>query len=127
MEVASDWATALRAVLDGCPPDSRMSDLAARCGMSRSAFAKRFAIEIGVTPMRFMRAARLSRAAKLLRDSSRSVEAIAVLAGYASRSQFYRAFRAQFGMSPSRFREHARTTRLHRPQQNHGECGRKST
>jgi AraC-like DNA-binding protein len=86
----------------------RMKDLAVRAGMSRSAFAKRFAAAVGIPPMQFVRSARLRYAAELLASTARPVKAIAGIIGYGSRSQFCRAFRRSFDLDPSAFRRRHR-------------------
>jgi AraC-like DNA-binding protein len=95
---------ALECVLTHPMEQLRMKDLAMRAGMSRSAFAKRFAATAGIPPMQFVRAARLRYAAHLLASTVRPVKAIAGIIGYSSRSQFCRAFRRSFDLHPSAFR-----------------------
>jgi AraC-like DNA-binding protein len=99
---------ALQFVLEHPMGHLRMKDLAASAGMSRSAFAKRFAAAAGVPPMQFVRTARLQYAAHLLASTARPVKAIAGIVGYASRSQFCRAFRRSFELDPSAFRRQHR-------------------
>jgi AraC family transcriptional activator of mtrCDE len=78
--------------------------LAAIAGMSRSAFACEFLKAYGMTPMRFVTATRLHRAAELLRSTAMPVKMVAGIVGFASRSHFSRAFRDTYGIVPLNFR-----------------------
>lgn len=78
--------------------------LAAVAGMSRSSFAERFAVRVGLSPMAYLAAWRLALAKDALLDPSRSVGEIALSVGYASTSAFSNAFRTAVGSSPARFR-----------------------
>ena len=82
-----------------------LATLAGEAGMSRSAFANRFAEAFGQTPFEFVLRVRLRHAAHLLRATDLPVKMIADAAGFASRSHFSRAFRAAFGRDPSSYRE----------------------
>lgn len=80
-------------------------DLANIAGMSRSTFTRNFSKSYGRSPMEFVQAVRLDKAAKLLRGSDLPVKAIAGSVGFASRSHFSRAFSAEFGLDPTTFRQ----------------------
>lgn len=81
-----------------------LASLADLAGMSRSAFARDFARSLGVTPMAFVRRARMQRAMQLLRVTDLTVTAIAHQVGFSSRAHFSRAFAERFGRSPSAYR-----------------------
>ncbi len=70
-----------------------------------------FRTTVGLTPWRFIRESRLLTAARLLRDTSISVERIGLLVGYESCSAFQRAFVRWCGLCPSEFRDHAQEVR----------------
>ena len=114
---------------DGAPTDSQIAraidiimtrpqdphtvhKLAHLVGMSRSSFTRNFADKVGMPPMRYVQAARLTLASALLKSLTIPIKSIAASVGYASRSQFSRAFVSMFGADPTTFRQQAqRTTR----------------
>ncbi len=79
-------------------------------GASRWIFTS-FHRAVGLTPWRFIREGRLLTAARLLRDTSISVEEIGLLVGYESFSSFQRAFDRWCGLYPSVFRDFAQDVR----------------
>jgi len=81
-----------------------LPELAELAGMSRSVFAVRFAHAVGQSPIEFLKALRLARAAALLARTDLPVKGIAARVGYASRSSFTRAFCARHGLAPAVFR-----------------------
>jgi AraC-like DNA-binding protein len=81
-----------------------LEELAALAGMSRTAFSERFAEVFGRSAGEFVKQARLSRAAQLLRTTDLAVKEIAGKIGFASRSHFSRAFADRYGQSPAEFR-----------------------
>ncbi|WP_102958834.1 AraC family transcriptional regulator [Mangrovicella endophytica] len=74
--------------------------LAAEVGMSRSAFAARFAHLVGQSPLDYLKRRRMLMARQLLNDDRRSVESVALTVGYDSQSAFGHAYRSIFGHSP---------------------------
>jgi len=84
------------------------SALAAHVAMSRSAFAARFRLVIGESPMRYLTRYRLARAADRLRTSGESLVDIALQTGYASDVALSKAFKRHFGVSPGAFRHATR-------------------
>ena len=89
-----------------------VGNLARVVGMSRSCFARNFAETVGMSPMRYVQAARLTLASTLLKSSTNPIKSIADLVGYASRSQFSRAFVTMFGADPTTFRHQANSAAL---------------
>jgi AraC family transcriptional activator of mtrCDE len=81
-----------------------LPELAELAGMSRSVFAARFAHAVGQSPIEFLKAQRLARAAALLARTDLPVKGVAARVGYASRSSFTRAFSACHGLAPAVFR-----------------------
>jgi len=81
-----------------------LRELAASAKMSRSAFAARFRDLAGQTPMQYVTAWRMQRAAHHLRAGARPVAAVAALAGYESEATFSRAFRRHVGVRPGEYR-----------------------
>ena len=78
--------------------------LARESGMSRSAFAERFAEIMGVPPMQYLSNWRLQRAARLLEQPSISIAQAAAAVGYESEAAFNRAFKKQVGLPPGAWR-----------------------
>jgi len=95
---------AMQAIFQRYSDPLTVEKLASIAGMSRSAFAARFAHAFGRPPMSLLRSARLSRAKELLATSRASVTQIAAKVGFSSRSSFSRAFFQAFGVDPSKFR-----------------------
>ena len=85
-----------------------LTELAEVAGMSRSVFAARFVRTVGQSPMEFLKALRLGRAAELLRRTDLPVKSVSPRVGYSSRSAFTRAFVARHGVGPMAFRAAAR-------------------
>lgn len=73
--------------------------------MSRATFARKFQQAAGSGVQTFIRALKMSAAAKMLRDSNRAVGRIAEETGYQSEAAFNNAFKAQFGITPARYRK----------------------
>jgi AraC-like DNA-binding protein len=79
-------------------------ELAARCNLSRSAFADRFTRALGEPPLRYLSARRLERARIMLGETADSLARIAYAAGYESEAAFSRAFRREYGVPPATWR-----------------------
>lgn len=77
-----------------------LAGIAAGCGVSRHHLAHAFGATTGQPVMTYVRARRLSEAARALADGAGSILDLALEAGYASHEAFTRAFRAQFGVTP---------------------------
>jgi len=81
-----------------------LDELAGDVGMSRSAFADRFARLVGEPPMQYLTRWRMQMAARLLADGSAKVAAVALEVGYDSEAAFSRAFKKLAGVSPAAWR-----------------------
>jgi len=79
--------------------------LAKLAGLPVVRFARLIKRVLRVTPVQWIAQTRLSAAARLLRESDRSVAEIAVACGYYDHSAFTRAFRSATGVTPSEFRK----------------------
>jgi AraC family transcriptional activator of mtrCDE len=75
--------------------------------MSRASFARHFAELSPATPMDVVTALRMDLAARLLRETPRSIEQIGEACGYISRAAFGQAFKRVHGTSPAAFRRQA--------------------
>ncbi|MGE8509281.1 MAG: AraC family transcriptional regulator [Paraburkholderia terricola] len=77
----------------------------ANCGcVSRFHLARAFEAATGHSVMRYVRARRLSEAARRLASGAPDILAVALDAGYGSHEAFTRAFREQFGITPEALR-----------------------
>ncbi|WP_426567672.1 helix-turn-helix domain-containing protein [Streptomyces canus] len=79
--------------------------LAQEVALSPSRFAHLFTEQVGHSPMRALREARLRHAARLLEGTGLSVERVAAASGFASPFHFTRVFRARFGTPPGAYRD----------------------
>jgi AraC family transcriptional regulator len=81
-----------------------LHDIARECGLSRSHFARAFAISAGQPPHQWLLEQRVSVARQLLGETELSVGEIALRCGFADQSHFTRVFSARTGLSPGRWR-----------------------
>lgn len=82
--------------------------LATAVHMSRSAFALRFKQRVGEAPMEYLSRCRLLRAERLLRESDKSLAAIATEIGYETEASFNKAFKRRHAIPPGRYRSQYR-------------------
>lgn len=78
--------------------------LAARAGLAERTFHRKFVAATGVTPARYVEAARLD-AARMLLSRGLSLKSVAVQVGLFPAARFAEAFERRFGMSPRLFRD----------------------
>ncbi|MFJ8533658.1 helix-turn-helix domain-containing protein [Streptomyces sp. NPDC093591] len=95
-------AEALIAADPGAPHTVR--SLAEQVALSPSRFAHLFTRQLGQSPMRALREARLRHAARLLESTGLSVERVAAASGFASPFHFNRVFRERYGLPPGAYR-----------------------
>ena len=76
--------------------------------MSRFHFVRAFARVTGLTPHRYLRRARLRKAAVRLATNDARVVDVAMMSGFRDVSNFNHAFRAEFGMAPLEHRARRR-------------------
>jgi AraC-like DNA-binding protein len=107
------WATALTDPVVGAAlhamhrepgRDWTVAGLAAVGGLSRAPFARRFTGLLGRPPMTYLTWWRMTVAAGRLRDTDRTLGAIAAEVGYGSEFAFAAAFKRRFGTPPGRYR-----------------------
>jgi AraC-like DNA-binding protein len=83
--------------------------LASHAAMSRTAFSQRFRSLVGQTPVSYLAAWRMQKAAYLLEMGSLSIAQIAERVGYTSELGFAKAFRRRMGMPPGAYaRQHTK-------------------
>ncbi|MFJ3441236.1 AraC family transcriptional regulator [Streptomyces sp. NPDC086081] len=97
-------APALRSFHDQPAQAWTVASLAARSGVSRALFAKRFTQLMGRPPLAYLTECRLDEAAALLIDTDLTIAQIARSVGYADAFGFSAAFKRHKGQSPSRYR-----------------------
>ncbi|GGK10754.1 AraC family transcriptional regulator [Streptomyces camponoticapitis] len=81
-----------------------VASLAAECGVSRAALARRFTELVGESPMAYLADWRLSLAADRLRETDATVESIARQVGYGGSFALSAAFKRVRGISPQEHR-----------------------
>jgi AraC-like DNA-binding protein len=118
--VAAGWAVALNdpAITDALRAIHReparqwtVEGLGAEAGLSRAAFARRFAALIGDPPLTYLTWWRMTIAARLLRDSDVPLRAVAERTGYATEFAFAKAFKREYGMAPGQYRRQQASAR----------------
>jgi transcriptional regulator GlxA family with amidase domain len=82
-----------------------LPDAATLAGLSRPQFHAVFKKATGMTLVDYLTQVRLRHAARLLRETDRSIAEIATAVGFADQSYFDRRFRRRFGRTPRQFRE----------------------
>src|SRR5690606_18954131 len=81
-----------------------LDDVAAVAGLSRFHLSRSFAEVIGLPVTGYLRARRLSEAAKALCNGGGGILDVALAYGYGSHEAFTRAFRDRFGVTPEAVR-----------------------
>jgi AraC family transcriptional regulator of arabinose operon len=99
-------AAAVRVMGERLGHELSIVELSRVAGLSRSRFTVLFTAQLKMSPQAYLEAARLGRAADLLRASRWSIGEIAEEVGYANPFYFSTRFRRYFGTSPTRYRAH---------------------
>src|SRR5665213_173012 len=81
-----------------------LDEIAGVAGVSRFHLVRAFAAATGLPVMRYVRARRLTEAARALAGGARDILALALDADYGSHEAFTRAFRDSFGVTPEAVR-----------------------
>ncbi|MEO0983744.1 MAG: AraC family transcriptional regulator [Pseudomonadota bacterium] len=89
-----------------------LAEVADAVGVTPYHLTRAFAAATGWSLMKYVRARRLSEAAKTLARGAPDILSIAISVGYGSHEAFTRAFRDQFGVAPNRVRDGADATPL---------------
>jgi AraC-like DNA-binding protein len=85
-----------------------VASLAAEAGLSRAAFARRFAAAVGEPPLAYLTRWRMRLAEELLRRPGTTLAGVALAVGYASEFAFSAAFKRERGLAPAAWRRAAR-------------------
>lgn len=97
-------ACALTALHEDLAAPWTVASLAATSGLSRSAFAARFADTMGQSPVQYLTHCRMRRAMTLLRTERMTLASVAARTGYGSEAAFSAAFVRYAGVSPGAYR-----------------------
>ncbi len=81
-----------------------LNGIAAACGVSRSHLANAFGTATGWPVMKYLKARRMTEAARQLASGAPDILTVALDHGYGSHQAFTRAFKDQFGLSPEQVR-----------------------
>ena len=81
-----------------------VSDIAERCGVSTAYLIRVFNRHLGMTPKKYIDDLRYNRACDLLRNTDKSVEEIAALAGFPEPRHLRRVIRMKTGLTPREYR-----------------------
>ncbi|GAA1619266.1 GlxA family transcriptional regulator [Actinoplanes couchii] len=81
-----------------------VADLAAHAAVSERTFARTFTAQLGVSPIRWLTAARISRARELLETTDASVDHIGRACGLGTPANFRHHFRQATGTTPTDYR-----------------------
>ncbi len=82
-----------------------VDELAREVGLSRSALHERFVQYLGDPPMHYLASWRIQVGSRLLRETGRTVAAVALDVGYESEAAFSRAFKRMVGAPPAAWRK----------------------
>jgi AraC-like DNA-binding protein len=96
-------ARALQAIHQNSSADWKVASLAQVAGMSRTAFAVRFAALVEETPIDYLTRWRMHLAADRLLRSRPNLTQLAFDLGYSSDAAFRDAFKRRYGVAPSRY------------------------
>ncbi len=81
-----------------------LDDLAASAGVSKSECLRCFKTTLQTTPYKYLMDYRLSKAARLLKETNLSVSEITIQTGFNSQSYFGKCFREKMNCTPSEYR-----------------------
>ncbi|MFD4022201.1 helix-turn-helix domain-containing protein [Streptomyces sp. NPDC058576] len=81
-----------------------VGELAARTGLSRAQFTRRFTARVGSPPARYLIQQRVSRARQLLGETDMTVTQVAAALGYTDLAHFSRQYKQYTATSPGRVR-----------------------
>jgi AraC family transcriptional activator FtrA len=88
-----------------------VADLAARAGLARRTFARRFAAEVGTSPGSWLHDQRMALAQRLLADTTLPVEEVARRCGYGSSASLREHFSRRVRTTPTAYRRSFRNAR----------------
>ena len=85
-----------------------VSQLARRASLSERTLLRRFEVEVGTTPKRWLQNERVGAARRLLESTESPLQAVAEAVGFATLTAFRAAFRQSVGIAPALYRQRFR-------------------
>jgi AraC-like DNA-binding protein len=82
-----------------------LDELAERAGLSRTSLAERFREAMGETPLAYLRTVRMQKAMRILSETDKNLEQIALEVGYQDAFSFSKVFKRTVGLAPKEFRK----------------------
>ncbi len=101
-------ARSLRAIHNDPARAWTIEALGSVAGLSRAAYARRFAQLVGQPPLSYVTSWRMNQAAQLLRQTDTSIAAVAARTGYSTEFAFAKAFKRHYGLAPGSYRRQNR-------------------
>jgi AraC-like DNA-binding protein len=86
----------------------QVEELAQKAGLSRAAFAERFKVLLGDTPLNYVTKVRIQKAMEHLVRSEETIEQISERVGYATGFALSKAFKRVTRVSPQQYRQQLR-------------------
>ena len=87
----------------------QMADLSAAMAVHPRTLSRRFTASLGMTPIDYLQRLRVEAAKRMLARSTRKVDRVGYLVGYADPRFFKTLFRKHTGLTPGEYRRRART------------------
>lgn len=88
--------------------DINMDDMAQAAATSRSGLNRKIKRIFGVTPVAFLREARIRKSSDLLCDENLSLNDVAFLCGFSDPKYFSKCFKSVYGLTPNEYRQKQR-------------------
>jgi transcriptional regulator GlxA family with amidase domain len=89
---------------DDCGRAWTLGDLASAVGVSRTGLAAKFREAMGDTPLNYLRTVRIQNAMRILSETQKTLETVAIEVGYQDAFSFSKVFKRTVGVSPREFR-----------------------
>lgn len=93
-----------RHIEENYPENITLTELAVQYHLDASHLSRTFSRTYGESVIAFLTRIRMEKAAELMKDADRTLEAISFLVGYDDYHYFSRVFRKKMGISPSEYR-----------------------
>lgn len=84
--------------------DINVGDMASAAATSRSGLQRKMKQLLGITPLDFLREARIKHACQLLRTTDKTVSEVAFSSGFSDPKYFSRCFKASVGQTPTDYK-----------------------